>query len=383
MSTLLFPLESTWPKSATRPSRLYRPELDALRFFAFLCVFITHGVKFGSAGLLQGHSVLLGIVLSVESMGRFGLSLFFLLSSFLITGLLVAEQETTGTVHLSSFYLRRILRIWPLYFSFLFATYLLGHIWAPASFSDSGLLAYCLLSGNWYMVAGKIVPLSLAILWSISVEEQFYLVWPSIVRQMTKARMRRFCMGLIAVSLISTYLLAKSGETSLEVWCNTVSEMGLFALGALMALGTGLKEHPKSGIRASCGVLCGLFCWATAHYIGFLPSSPPPLVWPAVYALAAAGCASFLWAFLHMPRLLIRPELVYLGRISYGLYIFHALYLELGEHLLRDSGPHLRYLWLPIVLGVTIATAALSYEFLEKPFLRLKHRFEFVHSRTA
>jgi peptidoglycan/LPS O-acetylase OafA/YrhL len=383
MSTLSFPFETTWRKSVSRPSKMYRPELDALRFFAFLGVFITHSVRFGSEGMLDGHPFLLNVAVGIESMGRFGLSLFFLLSSFLITSLLLAEQEKTGAVHLGSFYLRRILRIWPLYFSFLLATYIVGRFWAPAAFSSSGLFAFCLLSGNWYIVAGETVPLSLTILWSISVEEQFYLVWPSIVRHMTRARMRQFCVGVAGVSLLCTYLLARSGQTVLQVWCNTLSEMGLFAVGALLAIHLGLKDHRKSGARAAIGILGGLACWTVAHCIGFAPIHPPPAVWPAVYGLVAAGCASFLWAFLHLPRLLIHPALVYLGRISYGLYVFHALYLELGEHLLRDNGPHLRYLWLPIVLAVTVGTAALSYEFFEKPFLRIKHRFEFVHSRTA
>jgi peptidoglycan/LPS O-acetylase OafA/YrhL len=323
------------------------------------------------------------LVLGAESVARLGLSLFFVLSSFLITALLLAEQGRTGAIHLGSFYLRRILRIWPLYLSFLLTTYIVGRFWAPVAFSSAGLFAFCLLSGNWFVLAGGAWPLSLGILWSISVEEQFYLVWPSILRLMTKSRIRQFCLGTGVVSLIGTYLLAKSGQSFLQVWCNTLSQMVFFAAGSLLALETDLNEHSKSGIRASLYALCGLLCWTAAHVLGFLPSNPDPAIWPAVYALSALGCAGFLWAFLHLPRFFIRRELVYLGRISYGLYVFHGLYLVLSKHLLRDGAPHLHYLWLPIAFIFTIGTAALSYQFLEKPFLKLKHRFEFIHSRAA
>jgi peptidoglycan/LPS O-acetylase OafA/YrhL len=105
----------------------YQPGLDALRFFAFLAVFLFHSCRTFSANSV---SVALYDPLS------FGLPVFFLLSSYLITQLLVKERATTGTVHIKAFYIRRILRIWPLYFSFLGGSYLLGIVspdstWKP------------------------------------------------------------------------------------------------------------------------------------------------------------------------------------------------------------------------------------------------------------
>src|SRR5437660_1432973 len=96
--------------------RFYRPELDCLRFFAFFAVFVYHTLSGEPAYYAARHVPLATLLASAASAGRFGVDLFFLLSAFLITELLVREQEQFGKLDLRSFYLRRILRIWPLYF---------------------------------------------------------------------------------------------------------------------------------------------------------------------------------------------------------------------------------------------------------------------------
>ncbi len=364
-------------------SRFYRPELDALRFVAFLAVFFLHGVAFSPDGILKAHPVLVETITTLRSMGRFGLSLFFLLSSFLITTLLLLERQKIGAVHLRNFYTRRALRIWPLYYAYLFGAYVLGLLWEPAHFSSAALFCYSFLSSNWYVVAlsGKIVT-TVGPLWSIAVEEQFYLVWPSLVRKMSPKSVGIFSLLLCTISLIGVYVLAKTGSTPVKIWFNSVSEAIFFAIGALLALRLGLREQQKSLPKAVGGIALCLSAWYGAVRLGFTYEGVAPHIWPLVYALAAAGAASLLWAFLHLPRMLIRREFVYLGRISYGLYVFHGLLLMTGEHVLLDHF-HLRHTWIPIAFTLTIACAAASYEFFEKPFLRLKHRFELVHSRTA
>ncbi len=187
---------------------------------------------------------------------------------------------------------------------------------------------------------------------------------------------------LCAVSLTGVYVLAKTGSNTAKIWFNSISEAIFFAGGALLALRLGLKEQQKSLTKASGGVALCVLAWYGAVRLGFTHDGVAPHTWPLVYVLGAAGAASLLWAFLHLPRVLIRREFVYLGRISYGLYVFHGLLLIVGEHLLRDHF-HLRHSWIPIIFTLTVACAAASYEFFEKPFLRLKHRFEFVHSREA
>jgi peptidoglycan/LPS O-acetylase OafA/YrhL len=129
------PVAGTAPKAARRDSPLYRPELDVLRFFAFFCVFLTHGVSVNlNHGILEHHPSVGRVVTFLDAAGSYGLPLFFFLSAFLITTLLLLEKQKTGEVHLRRFYLRRILRIWPLYFTFLLFSFALGMFWAPVHF---------------------------------------------------------------------------------------------------------------------------------------------------------------------------------------------------------------------------------------------------------
>jgi peptidoglycan/LPS O-acetylase OafA/YrhL len=136
-SRIMTSLETTSGTSKTAARRFYRPELDALRFFAFLAVLVHHGPS--STGLFGLAS----------SAGGFGLSMFFLLSAYLITELLLREREQTGTVAWNLFFTRRALRIWPLYYAFLTAALLIGLI-PPHRFwvSRSGLAGMSLFVAN-------------------------------------------------------------------------------------------------------------------------------------------------------------------------------------------------------------------------------------------
>ncbi|WP_158615347.1 acyltransferase [Acidipila sp. EB88] len=370
---------------AKASSRFYRPELDALRFFAFFAVFLTHGLRIDvTHGILRHHAALAQGIIFLHRVGGFGLSLFFFLSAFLITTLLVIEKDRTGDVDLKSFYVRRILRIWPLYFCYIAVAFVVGHYWADAAFNVRALLSFYLLSANWYVLTVGLLTPMVSFLWSISVEEQFYLVWPTVMRKMTITGMRNFCIALIVLAVATAAYLGAHHNSFIHMWFNSAVEMLFFAAGGLMALRYGLRKQKESMAMALGGLVVGLGCWVLANrLIGFtLEDSPESGRYAAVvYPLVAAGSAALLWAFLHMPKFLIRRELVYLGRISYGLYVFHGFALLIGEIFV---GPHLRaHLWLIVSFLLSVLLATLSYEYFEKPFLRLKHRFEVVHSRAA
>jgi len=165
--------------SARNSDHFYRPELDVLRFIAFFLVLILHT----SPPLLDSYkawyaspSVRL-VLYRLFSAGGFGLSIFFCLSAYLIATLLLRERSRTGDINLKAFYIRRILRIWPLYFAALFAGFLrsyTGHLQHyPLAF-----LFYIFLAGNWYCAIYGFPLNPILPLWSISVEEQFYLFIP-------------------------------------------------------------------------------------------------------------------------------------------------------------------------------------------------------------
>jgi peptidoglycan/LPS O-acetylase OafA/YrhL len=159
---------------ATSIRAYYRPELDALRFLAFLCVFMFHRMDYVPTDPIRDR-----VLYSIGNVGPFGVSVFFLLSAFLITELLLRERQRSGRIHIKAFYLRRLLRIWPLYFAAFFGLALLNRFVPGVGSSDPlGWLAFTFFAGNWYIlrhgwIAGAVDPL-----WSISVEEQFYVAIP-------------------------------------------------------------------------------------------------------------------------------------------------------------------------------------------------------------
>jgi peptidoglycan/LPS O-acetylase OafA/YrhL len=323
--------EGTAPEKV---SRFYRPELDALRFFAFLFVFIGHGLEVNvRTGVLHRFPLLARGVSFLTHAGGFGLSLFFFLSSFLITTLLMLERERVGTIALRSFYMRRILRIWPLYFTFMAVAFIIGRLWEPARFGPHALLAFYAISANWYVIAAGQLPITVTFLWSISVEEQFYLIWPTCVRRLSANGIRYFCIGLLIAGFTGIAALAYEHTAILNIWFNSITESIFFASGGLLAL------------------------------------------------LILVGVNALLLAFLHLPRQALMKPLVYLGRISYGLYVFHGISILVARHFLAHRMPG--GIWLIPTFALTVLLAVLSYEFFEKPFLRLKHRFEVVHSRAA
>lgn len=369
--------------AAKKTSALYRPELDVLRFFAFLVIFLDHGGGIDvHHGILHNHPILATVLSFINQGGAFGLSTFFFLSAFLITSLLLKERTETGTVHLRKFYMRRILRIWPLYFGFLFFTFALGQVWAPAHYSVKALLAFMFIYGNWYVLATGWMSAVVVFLWSVSVDEQFYLFWPLLLRKLSMNGIRNLCLGLIAASLTVTGVLAFHGYQTLVLWFNTGVQLIFIASGGLMALRYGLEARQKSARKSLLGIGAALLCWLAADAcMGISVVSVSPIRVLGIFPLAALGTAIMVWAFLHMPTGWFRPRLVYLGRISYGLYVFHGLTLVLCRTYLKAIIP--AHGWLIFSFALALGMAVLSYEYFEKPFLRLKYRFELIHSRSA
>jgi peptidoglycan/LPS O-acetylase OafA/YrhL len=388
-------------------AKFYRPELDGLRFFAFFSVFIHHSLQsfstdaWGQLARALGPAApaVLGVASLVEQTGNFGMSLFFVLSAYLITELLLIEWKRTGTVRIRDFYTRRILRIWPLYFFFLGFIAVLG-IFYPETFAISGgrLAAFLLLSANWYLIYHSFPPVVVGILWSISVEEQFYLIWPGIVKLGHGRRGAAIASGVFAlVSVLTLLYLGGKGTYCEAVWFNSLVEFLFFAVGAqiaLFALGRPLKLH--AGLRVLL-ILSGLGLWlvaAGATHIMLQPGAPlyrGQLL--AGYGLVALGTSLLFFGVLGIRAEVVPQWLRYLGKISYGLYVYHILMRMPAHWVVLTVAEKLNWQGklliaarsaIPLVaLAFTIGIAALSYRYLESPFLRLRRRFTTVASRPV
>jgi peptidoglycan/LPS O-acetylase OafA/YrhL len=370
------------PESLTPPTQantgVYRPELDALRFFAFLVVFAHHTnpAKYrGSAGIL----------LTMHAAGQFGVCLFFLLSAYLITDLLWREQARTGGIHLGAFYVRRILRIWPLYFLFLAGGVVGGMIWPKYAIEPGRLAAFLLLAGNWYCAMFGFTVNPIAPLWSISVEEQFYVLMPPLARAGGKRALLAIsgCAILVAYGVLA-WLGDRQASPGVAVWANSLVQFQFFGAGCI--LGTLLHGSTPKIPTAMRGLMAvgGLVLWLIAAHGGLAYLQPiPAMALCCNYLLTLLGTALLFLSFLGM-ELAIPAPIRYLGKISYGLYVYHQfVMLSVAQTEKYWDGTLAKMVRGVVELLITIAIASLSYEYFEKPFLRLKERFTFIPSRAS
>jgi peptidoglycan/LPS O-acetylase OafA/YrhL len=387
-STLTLPSAVDTQTAGPRPekaSRFYRPELDAIRFFLFLGVLFHHSVdNAGSQGWAK-IPLLAHVMQVVHDASGFALSFFFFLSSYLITCLLQIEKQRTGTLSLRRFYVRRMLRLWPLYIGYLALVCILHFVLHGYPVEPGAIAALLLFAGNWYLIFhGDFPGIVLFHLWSISVEEQFYVLFPFLAKRATMLRLQQGCAAICILSLVSTWWFVYHGSSVMHIWANSLTQSIFFASGALFALRAPLGAKTKSASRAALGTLAGLTLWAVAQMGGLTNLSHTLHPFSATLAFAGAdlGCICMLWGVLQVPTSWLPRSLVYLGRIAYGLYVFHMLVISLVRNYFS---PHVRIpgVALLVELCLCIVIASISYEFFEKPFLKLKHNFEIVHSRTA
>jgi peptidoglycan/LPS O-acetylase OafA/YrhL len=375
LDSLVPPHESL---KATRLSgRFYRPELDVLRFVAFLMVYLTHTIQ-----VVPGSP---HWVIALSNATGFGVPIFFALSAYLITELLMIEKRRSGTVDLPAFYVRRCLRIWPLYFLLLFLGFALSRA-SSEEISVSALLAYLFFVGNWYTSFHDFLPHAIGPLWSIPVEEQFYLFWPIFVRFLGRRGLGVLCCAGWTLSQATLIALCRwNNIAEPKIWANSVVHLQYFALGAGVSLYLdGAIPRINGGLRT---VMIG-----AAFVILFVSDFALNQNTPGPQASFAQGYLELLFGGLATALLLIgflgcgglqkRITLRYLGKISYGLYLFHipcfTLVRKLAPHLLGHASPLFSAV---VALPLTIGVASVSYRYFESPFLRMKERFTVVQSR--
>ncbi|MEP7220869.1 MAG: acyltransferase, partial [Bacteroidota bacterium] len=201
-------------KNASRSGRFYHPEIDALRFLAFLAVLVHHAFP-PDASTYVGFGCSAGVaawITAVVRSGGFGVDLFLGLSAYLITELLIREHEKRGSIDIRAFYIRRALRIWPLYFAFLAIVILvLPHILRHEQLSPIQSVGYLTFLGNWTCTLFGYPASVAAPLWSVSIEEQFYLMWPFLLAVIGIRRVRGLALSLLAIATITRVVLVMQG----------------------------------------------------------------------------------------------------------------------------------------------------------------------------
>lgn len=370
-----------------RAGRFYSPELDALRFFAFFGVFVFHAAPrtmdfYAAAGIPVWLSKFL---ISTFGAGAYGVDLFFALSAYLITSLLLRERSTTGKVDLRSFYVRRILRIWPLYLGFVAFAAITARFLPWQNLPLRYIAGYTLLAGNWlYVFYG--LPASFAVpLWTVSIEEQFYLAWPLALRRASIRAIAFMAIAVLVVANLWRLALVVLGAPAQAMEYNTFTRLDPIALGVLLALFAGKLPSLSTWQRITL-LTAGVATWIVTFWSTVVIEMPKLSTWQSAvgHLLTALASAAILFSVMGSQNAFLRNKwLLYLGKISYGLYVLHEFAHYCAMRLLPASTPIQVIEQSVFSLALTILLAVASYRWLESPFLLLKERFAYVQSRPV
>ncbi|WP_394822174.1 acyltransferase family protein [Pendulispora albinea] len=333
---------------------------------------------------------------SLAELGWVGVDLFFVISGFLIAGILL---DTRGDPHFyRNFYARRMLRIFPLYYLFVAGCLLLFPLTQPGAYFETPFIQsagsplwYLFYLGNVPETIGHDPPYVLGPIWSLAIEEQFYIVFPFVVATLDPARLKKVLLGLIVLAplfRLLALLLVPSNERI--QYLATPCRMDCISYGALLALL--LRIEPSAvGSRASVARALGVVAalCLVAFPLGVLTRTTP---WGRVLGYSLVAIAfTVLLAFVLQRRdeaataFLRWPPLQYVGKICYGTYLLHrpadVFVDKLAERLdILDPqsipGGATSVALLVAKFGVAIAFATASWYAFEKPILRLKDRFQ-------
>lgn len=374
--------------------RFYLPQLDGLRFLAFFLVLLHHLPR--ANAFFPPGSLVAGFVARLQVRGWIGVEIFLVVSSFLIFSLLLQERRRTGTIAVGAFYARRALRIWPLYYFYL-ALALLVVPWflrleaGTATVARYHLLPFLTLTGNFsYAYFPDNLTAVIAHLWTISLEEQFYLVVPLIV--FFGAPLRRHALAiavgaLVLASAFRFYVLSNAIPYPM-VWVNPACRLDPFVVGAACAWA---RHRRPDVLRGPLGIVFAVLALVGFAIFALFPNVGTSIhtTWQmTVVALASGALVMAVTSSALLARVFSMSPIVYLGKISYGLYIYHQVAILLTDQTVMPAlGLGVSALsWmigLGISLAITVVVASVSYHAFERRFVLIKHRFEKIRSRPA
>jgi peptidoglycan/LPS O-acetylase OafA/YrhL len=337
------------------------PQLDAIRGVAVLLVIMNHVSGKYPSLQLQG----------IFGRGWMGVDLFFVLSGFLITKILLSAKDSDG--YFKNFYARRCLRIWPLYYSVLILMFVVIPFLRPSEAAkvfearSSPWWAYPLFLQNFLIPSPPAATGPLGVTWSLAIEEQFYLVWPLVVRYCSYRQLRTIALTVFCVSpALRLYL----SHHNVLIYSNFFCRLDGLMAGALLALLLSSQSLvPAKYIRLAWVSL--VFAAAIA-----LLADSVQAMW-IVFTFTSLSAVSLVYLALFSKQEWLQAALknrfiVYTGMISYGLYLLHKIPFDMAQSLHLDRHPAIA---LPIGLSGGFVLAIASWTLLEKPFLNLKRFF--------
>jgi peptidoglycan/LPS O-acetylase OafA/YrhL len=356
-------------------NKIYILGLNGMRAIAALIVVIAH--------FTQIFGVLFGFSCSVYKEGGLAVTLFFTLSGYLITYLLLLKKEKFRTISLKSFYLRRILRIWPLYYLIIILAIVIMYFVYNQNLLDSAdvnlteIILYVIFAGNF---VGAVHPVSihasypiLVILWSLGVEEQFYLFWPLLLK-VFKNSIKIFFIFIAGFTLIKIVIRLFFVDTILSPLISQ-TRLDCKAIGAIGAFIVLEKNLYKNYVRPFLfNRFVQLFSWIV-FTVGFT-------IWLKPFSIFTDDLYSIFFTVLIInvsqnEKTIITLEsklFNFLGWISYGIYMHHVSVMFILARFIYKPRDTIFYyfLYLTIVILLTILVAYLSNQYIESYFLKKK-----------
>jgi peptidoglycan/LPS O-acetylase OafA/YrhL len=368
----------------------YFPALDGFRFFAFMLVFFQHTTFYIKPELVNPI-----LYKFFNNNGWVGVDIFFALSGFLVTYLFLLEREEHKYFSFKNFWIRRALRIMPLYYLAI----VVGYFAAPFLYNlifniqipnlektiSTYLPWHMVFLGNWAEARFGWESLrGVSQLWAISVDQQFYLIWPLVLLLTRSFKSSIFASLLfITFAIVFRFYLVSTTTNHPGIYTNTFARMDTFAFGAIIAQVLFFKPEIFKKIKALFSLPALIIL--TISFILFLYYSSLDnrlAVRNGVWGYTFVGIFSsyYILYFLEdrstLVKLFSNKILTYLGKISYGLYIWHILSLEILFYLIKD--PKINLLIPFIGLPLTIFFAVITFHFFELPFLNIKKKFKKV-----
>ncbi len=368
---------------------VYFKNLNALRFIAALIVLISHIGQFGS---FLGISTKFTPHIKAPAAGETGVLLFFVLSGFLITYLLLTEKKIFSTVNVLAFYKRRALRIWPLYFLIItLALFVLPFVnilqyqgydklavWQSLPLK---VLFYCFLLPNIVLDFIGLVPYA-AHTWTIGAEEQFYFIWPFLIKK--SKNILQLCLSVLIVYIVFGLFInvykdsSKISTIAYNLWLHF--PISCMAIGGIYAWFIFNNSAVNTGVRQ--------FIFSKVFQIFALTIT----LLLVGFKINFAWCNRELYAvmlgyvvcnFAANPKPLFNMEykaLVYLGKISYGIYMFHPLAIACAYRICHAVGITNSIVLYSLSIGLSLLLAMVSWHTLEHYFVKKKVKYSAIIS---
>lgn len=358
--------------NSSRPE--YLAYLDGVRALAVMLVVAAHLPPM--AGFKA--SEMFWRVTQAGRVGAFGVEIFFVLSGFLITRIIIREKMQTGSFGLSNFYLRRSYRIFPIYYLsvLIVSIYFTTH--------PTLLISLITYTFNYYHVANP-TPYPLEHVWSLAVEEQFYLIWPIVMATLPLRHGRRLTQivlpGLAVLAAIAFATFFAPDVAGALIYKSLPTRMLALSLGASIAFQE-IEIDPASLPKCVLAFLSGAGLIAIAaigRSAGWI--APGGWYWCVVVPGLSLFCFGFISYLVFMntehwiKTVLSWAPIIYVGRISYGIYLYHLIILyALGINEAALNGAEASARQVMLALTLTFAIAALSFRYIEAPILRRGRR---------